>query len=183
MPFCFDLIGDAVASRGSLPAGRRSVRSPNLSSAEKLAGLSELWAEARYGFANFWHVPNLDWDATYLAFIPQVTATTSTADYYRVLQRFYALLQDGHTNVSPPEAIPFGRLPIRTRLIDGHILVVGTRDPEFDSQRIQVGDEVLTINGRPSLPTPPKGSVPTSAPPARRTSTCAPTISSCSAVP
>jgi len=151
--------------------------------AEKLAGLSELWAEARYGFANFWHVPNLDWDATYLAFIPQVTATTSTADYYRVLQRFYALLQDGHTNVSPPEAIPFGRLPIRTRLIDGHILVVGTRDPEFDSQRIQVGDEVLTINGRPSLPTPPKGSVPTSAPPARRTSTCAPTISSCSAVP
>ena len=59
----------------------------NLTQAEKVAGL---WAEARYGFANFWHVPGLNWDKTYMEYLPQVLATRSTADYYRILTRFYA---------------------------------------------------------------------------------------------
>lgn len=124
---------------------------PNLTDAQKVAGLSQLWAEARYGFANFWHVPDLDWDATYLAYLPQVTATKSTAGYYRVLTRFYALLQDGHTGVYDPEAISPARLPIRTRLIDGHVIVIGLRDPAFDLQGIHIGDELLAINGQPVI--------------------------------
>ena len=125
--------------------------SPNLSDADKLAGLSELWAQARYSFANFWHVSTLDWDQTYHDFIPQVLATPSTADYYKVLQRFYAQLQDGHSNVYPPEAVNTSPMPLRTRLVEGHLLVLGTRRPGFDLQDVRPGDEILSINGDPAV--------------------------------
>lgn len=47
----------------------------NISDADKIASLSELWAQAKYGFANFWHVPQLNWDQTYHDFIPKVLCT------------------------------------------------------------------------------------------------------------
>ncbi len=126
---------------------------PNLSDADKLAGLSELWAQARYGFANFWHVHQLDWNQTYRDFIPQVLATRSTAEYYRVLQRFYALLQDGHSNVYSPEQLEnkVSRLPLRTRLVDGRLLVIGSRESGADLQGLKPGDEILAINGKPAI--------------------------------
>lgn len=126
---------------------------PDLSAADKVAGLSELWAQAKYGFANFWHVPQLDWDQMYRDYIPQVLNTSSTLSYYSVLQRFYAQLQDGHSNVYFPTQIydQMARLPIRTRLMDGHMLVLGSRYPEADLQGIKPGDEITTINDEGAL--------------------------------
>ena len=121
----------------------------DISDAEKLAGLSELWAQAKYGFANFWHVPDLNWDQAYREYIPKVLATKSTAEYYLVLVRFYALLEDGHTNVHFPGQIfgQYGRLPLQTRLIDGRVLVIGSRNPAADLQGIRPGDEIVSIDG------------------------------------
>jgi carboxyl-terminal processing protease len=125
----------------------------NIADADKLAGLAELWAQAKYGFANFWHVPQLNWDQTYRDFIPKVLATRSTEEYYRVLQSFYSLLQDGHSNVYSPELIEgkLSRLPLRTRLVDGHLLVIGSHDPAADLQGVRVGDEIVTINSEPAV--------------------------------
>ena len=125
--------------------------SPNLADADKLAGLSELWAQAKYSFANFWHVPNLDWDQTYRDFIPQVLATKSTAEFYKVLERFYVQLGDGHSGVYPPEALNISPLPLRTRLVDSHLLVLGSRRPDFDLQSLHPGDEIVSINGEPAV--------------------------------
>jgi len=124
---------------------------PNLSDSDKLAGLSELWAQAKFSFANFWHVPQLDWDQTYRDFIPQVLATKSTEQYYRTVQRFYALLRDGHSNVYPPDHLNISPMPLLTRLVDGHVLILGKRLPGFDLQGLHPGDEILTINGEPAI--------------------------------
>jgi carboxyl-terminal processing protease len=125
----------------------------NITDADKLAGLAELWAQAKFGFANFWHVPQLNWDRTYRDFIPKVLATGSTVDYYRVLESFYALLEDGHTGVYAPELIggKIDRLPLRTRLVDGHLLVIGSRDSAANLQGLHAGDEIVTINSEPAI--------------------------------
>jgi carboxyl-terminal processing protease len=123
----------------------------NIADADKLAGLAELWAQAKFDFANFWHVPDLNWDKTYRDFIPKVLASRSTEDYYRVLESFYALLRDGHTGVYPPEKLNISPMPFRTRFVDGHLLVVGTRRTDFDLQGLHPGDEILTINGEPAI--------------------------------
>jgi carboxyl-terminal processing protease len=125
----------------------------NIPDVDKLAGLAELWAQAKFGFANFWHVPQLNWDQTYRDFIPKVLATRSTGDYYRVLQSFYAQLEDGHTGVYSPELIEgkISRLPLRTRMVDGHLLVIGSRDPAANLQGLHSGDEIITINSEPVI--------------------------------
>jgi carboxyl-terminal processing protease len=120
----------------------------NLSEEEKIAGLSRVWSEVRYNFANFDLIPDVDWDALYLAAIPRVRATKSTLEYYNVLIELVAKLRDGHTGAWPPKdlqdrvwAIP----AMRQRMIDGRIMVtaVGEGAP------VNVGDEILEVDGRP----------------------------------
>lgn len=82
----------------------RSPAAASLSGPEKLYGLSKIWMEAKYNFPYFDQIPGLNWDSVYQAYIPQVTAAESPCEYYRVLQRFIAVLKDGHTNVYMPES-------------------------------------------------------------------------------
>jgi C-terminal processing protease CtpA/Prc len=130
-------------------AAFKTAYAPTLSDADKVAGLSLLWAQARFGFANFWHVPQLDWDATYKAYVPQVLAAKTTNDYYNVLERFYALLKDGHTGVYSPADMTAIPVPFETCLIDDHVIVVGPYDTKYDMQGVKPGDEILSINGLP----------------------------------
>lgn len=74
----------------------------SLNSKEKLYGLSVFWKEASYNFAYFDQVKDLDWDAAYQQYIGEVLQTTSDYEYYRVLSRFAALLNDGMTTVEIP---------------------------------------------------------------------------------
>ncbi|MBU1821683.1 MAG: hypothetical protein KKG00_09280, partial [Bacteroidetes bacterium] len=75
----------------------------NISDQEKLAGLALVWSEAKYNFAFFDKVPQLDWDSLYLSYLPKVTQTKSTLEYYLTLQEMMARLNDGHTGVYPPQ--------------------------------------------------------------------------------
>ena len=68
---------------------------PVLDEDQRIAGLSRLWSEAKFNFANFDLVPDLDWDALYTRTLPQVRAATSTAAYYQALRGFVAQLHDG----------------------------------------------------------------------------------------
>ncbi|HUO98223.1 MAG TPA: S41 family peptidase [Rhizomicrobium sp.] len=127
---------------------------PVLSEAEKVAGLSKLWAEARFDFAFFGRIPEVDWDATYMAYLPQVIAAKTTEDYYRVLMRFMATLKDGHTRVlAPPELQDRfnGVTKVTTRLIEGKVLVTGVSDRALEVQGVKTGAEIVQIDGRPAL--------------------------------
>ena len=128
---------------------------PNLSPEEKVAGLSKMWAEAKYNFAYFDHLPNLDWDKLYLEYLLRVQATPNTLAYFRVLQAFYAQLHDGHTSVWTP-AGPLadsvsGRPPLVTQLIEGRVLVQQVRSDSLRRTGIVPGLELLSIDGQPAV--------------------------------
>ncbi len=123
---------------------------PNLSEDVKIAGLSTVWAEARFNFAFFDRQPDLDWNQTYVDFLSKVRATPSTEGYYRMLMRFAALLKDGHTNVYPPQAIQndfYGGPGLHTRLVENTVVVTGVDDPALLTQGWRVGDVLLKIDG------------------------------------
>lgn len=124
----------------------------DLPAAEKVAGLSRLWAEAKFNFANFDLVPALDWDSLYLATLPRVTATTSTLDYYRVLTEMVAHLQDGHCNVYPPRVLAdqvYARPALRTRKLGDVVAVVAVYDDALRADGIEPGLELVAIDGTP----------------------------------
>ncbi len=124
----------------------------NLSSAEKAAGLSKLWAEVKFNFVNFHLVPDLDWDAEYVKCMSQVLESESTLEYYRLLERLVAQLKDAHTNVYLPGRLhtEFNARPaLRTRLIEDRVIVVSVLDSELSDAGIKVGQEVLKVDGQP----------------------------------
>jgi carboxyl-terminal processing protease len=81
-------------------------------------------------------------------------ATPATAD---LMEQAEAAYQAKHFSESaglyPPELIEgtISRLPLRTRLIDGHLLVIGSRDPAANLQGLHAGDEIVTINSEPAI--------------------------------
>ncbi|MEQ9380502.1 MAG: S41 family peptidase [Imperialibacter sp.] len=126
---------------------------PNISEAEKIAGLSKFWAEAKYNFVYFDQVPELEWDQLYLEYLPKVQATSSTLEYFRVMQEFCAQLQDGHTSVWPtaePLAnLVYGRPAFLTRLVEDKVLVDEVFSDSLEQLGIRFGVEVVHIDGVP----------------------------------
>lgn len=120
----------------------------NLTSELKLAGLSKFWSEVKYNFAYFDHIPFLNWDSLYIAYIPKVLATQSTFEYYLVLQQMCSMLKDGHTNVSFPNAVysKMGRVGLRTDLIENKIIITAVSD-SLNKAGIKIGAEITLING------------------------------------
>jgi C-terminal processing protease CtpA/Prc len=124
----------------------------NLSVDEKVAGLSKLWSEIKYNFVYFERVPGLNWDSLYMAFLPKVQQTQNTLDYYRALQEMCGHLKDGHTGVNWPPALydqVYGWPPIRTRLIEGCVLITKVFDDSLLETGIRPGLEILRIDGLP----------------------------------
>lgn len=118
---------------------------------ERIAGLSLFWAEARTYFVHFDHVPELDWNKTYLDYLPKVMAAETTEDYYRVLMQLAPLLRDGHTNIYPPQQLinrMYVRPPVKTALVEGKVLVESVSSARL-GQQLHPGDEVVSIDGIP----------------------------------
>jgi len=126
---------------------------PNLTDAEKVAGLSLAWSMAKYNFVHFDHA-NIDWNQLYLDYLSKVQNTTSTAEYYRVLMSFYAQLKDGHTNIYPPDSLNaefYSRPPFRTELIEGRVFVNQVFSDSLYKSGIVPGLEVIKINAEPVI--------------------------------
>lgn len=124
----------------------------NISTEEKIAGLSLFWARARDSFVHFDKVPDLQWDKVYMEYLSKVMATQTTAQYYRVLMQIAPLLKDGHTNIYPPEQLHkdfYKRPPMRTHLIEDKVIVSAISSPSLRKQ-LSVGDEIIEIDGMPA---------------------------------
>jgi C-terminal processing protease CtpA/Prc len=125
--------------------------STRLSVTEKVYGLSLFWKEVSYNFAYFDQIPDLDWDSAYQEFIPRVIATESTYDYYRELQRFCALLTDGHTTIYfPPSVNAILSYPKLLLAEYDHRMYVRNVDSNL-ATKIPIGSEITMIDGKPTV--------------------------------
>jgi C-terminal processing protease CtpA/Prc len=122
---------------------------------EKIFGLSKIWQEVNYNFANFDHVPSLNWDSAYMAFIPKVIQAQNDLEYYKMLMRFSALLKDAHTSIYYPKSIDtcmyssmFGETRFYLRNIDNKAIIVYINKSK--KGEIPIGSEIIEVNDQPT---------------------------------
>ena len=137
-----------------LLAVRASAQIPNtLTPTDKLYGLSKFWQEVNYNFVYLNRVDKAKWDSAYRNLLASISQTPNDYEYYREMQKFCALLQDGHTNIFLPRAIEqmtsnFGEYRLFLRNIDNKAIVVRTNASK--KEEVPIGSEVITVNGKPT---------------------------------
>jgi len=123
---------------------------PALTRQERVFGLATFHAAAKQHFAWFEKASDLDWDKAFMDFLPLVEEEQTTLEYYRTLQRFAALLRDGHTEVHLPQDIQKqqDRLPLTLGFIEGQWVVL-ERHPteEILAEDIPPGTILLAVDG------------------------------------
>lgn len=133
-------------------AGKAQSPENTLTAEQKVAGLSALWAEAKYNEAFFDNIGAEKWDSAYLSFIRPVMDTPHDYAYYRQLQRFAALLRDGHSRVSyrkdPGTATCFDSFRWKLVPLEGKALV-GSISRRM-KEEIPVGSEIVEVDGLPT---------------------------------
>lgn len=125
---------------------------PNtLTPSDKVYGLSKFWQEVNYNFVYLDKVDRTMWDNRYKELITIVQNTKNDYEYYRELQKFCALLKDGHTNVYFPKSIEpmtamFGDYKLFIKNIEGKAIIIRTNYSKKDE--IPVGSEIIEVNGK-----------------------------------
>ncbi|HTB24874.1 MAG TPA: S41 family peptidase [Puia sp.] len=151
----FIKLGDKFKKQEDLYRGTafKTPYKQELTDDEKIGGLTLLWSQAKYNFVYFDRL-NIDWNQSYLDYLPRIRAARTTAEYYRVLQTFYAQLKDGHTNVYLPKELNSefnARPPLRTELIQGKVFVKSVFSDSLRKEGIVPGMEILKIDSEPVL--------------------------------
>lgn len=129
---------------------------PNtISSSDKVFGLSTIWQEINYNFVYINEIDRDEWNAYYKELITEVQHTPNDYAYYRLLERFCAMLNDGHTNIYYPNTIedeiytlPFGPYSFYVELIEDKAII--TKVNESKKDEIPIGTEILEVNGMPT---------------------------------
>ena len=123
---------------------------PVLSDAEKVLGLSRLWAGIRYNSAYFDDI-KLDWDSLYSASVSKVLVLKDPYDYAKELERIAALVGDGHTyvyhNITPPVEDRITPAPFTTRFVEGKVWVDKVWATRLEEKGVRRGTEVISIDG------------------------------------
>lgn len=130
-------------------------QSNKISKADKLYGLSKFWQEVNYNFVYLNKVDRPKWDSVYKSLLISIPETKTDYEYYRELQRFCAMLNDGHTNVYMPAGKEFesmtsmfGDYRLFVQEIDGKAIIV--RVNLSKKAVIPLGSEIIAVNGKPT---------------------------------
>jgi hypothetical protein len=124
-----------------------------LSREERILGLTKVYTEAKYNFAFWDQIPDLDWDRAYTEFVPLVEAAENDYEYFRVLQKFTALLRDGHTYINMFDRLNdlIDRPPLLIRSIENEPVVVDFAETEETKSQNLVRFSVISkVNGMPA---------------------------------
>lgn len=116
---------------------------------QRTYGLMKFWSEAKYNFAFFDQLPELNWEEKLIEYIPLAERDQSNREYYRLLERLAATLQDGHTNVYPPSYIYslYGRPKVSLQPLGSEVVVTNVDTALIDS--LPLGSIVLRVDDIP----------------------------------
>jgi C-terminal processing protease CtpA/Prc len=119
-----------------------------LTAFQRAFGFVRLWSEVKYNFALFDRVPDIDWDSILYHYLPEIQENQTTEEYYRLLQKIMALLQDAHTGIWYPFKNRF-KPPLRIMNIQNKAVIVdvGT-SKELEDLKIIPGLEITKVDGR-----------------------------------
>lgn len=97
----------------------------NISTQEKVAGLSKLWYEIKYNYIAY---NNLEFnlDSIYFEYLNKVADTRTTKDYYLQLKHFCDYLNDRGTNVIFPEEIQDATKeipPVQVQVVNNKVVI------------------------------------------------------------
>ncbi|MHC4616114.1 MAG: S41 family peptidase [Planctomycetota bacterium] len=144
-----DATGFALAQKVN-PNKRNKNQGQLLGEEQRIFGLVTIYSAAKQHFAYFEQVPELNWDRAFKEYLPLVQKEQSLLRYYRTLQRFTALLEDGHTNVYLPESLrkQMDNLPIILNYVENQWVITERRPTEeILAQDIPAGTVLLEIDG------------------------------------
>lgn len=126
-----------------------------ITAADKVFGLSRFWQEVNYNFVYFNNISRYSWDSAYKALIPEVIASRNDYAYYRLLEKFCALLKDGHTTITMPSIDGvnymyniFGDYLLVLKRVAGKVII--KRTFKKDGDRFPLGSEIISVNGLPT---------------------------------
>ena len=128
---------------------------PNeLSAEDKVYGLSKFWQEVNFSYIYYDQIDQLKWNALFKQYISEVQQTENDYQYYRLIQKFSAYLEDGHTDVWLPKYLrqnifngEFGDYHFYLKNFSGRAIV--SRVNKSKSGEIPVGSEIITVNDIP----------------------------------
>lgn len=125
-----------------------------MSAEEKIFGLMQIWAEIKFNFIYKDRLSKLHWDKLIQKYIPKTIRTKNVRDYYYLLQELVARLDDGHTKIRIPKEIESHLItpPVEIQLIENKFVItnVDKNNEEIHEQKIEIGDEIVSINGIPT---------------------------------
>lgn len=120
-----------------------------LTSAERTFGLVQFWSETKYNFVYFDQVPDLNWDAALQEYIPLIQNVKNDEEYYRLLEKFCALLKNVNTTIQRPKLLAnyWARPQLGIELLE-NVPVVVNRSKEV-GEKVPLGAQIISINEVP----------------------------------
>lgn len=122
-----------------------------LSQEQKIVILARLWQEVNYNFVHFNKVPEVNWDREFETSIPRVLAARTEIEFVRELQRFMAVLNEGHTVAVPARRLReiYGGTPaLELDVIEDRPVVVNAGAAIAGT--IPIGSVILSVDGIPA---------------------------------
>jgi hypothetical protein len=131
---------------------RRPALAPDLDPARdhhvlavRQAAVIETWNVLRH-FYPYQQDLELDWDAMLVDTLRNAEDDATVAEFIDTLRGLLEPLHDGHGHVGHQLHAATATLPVRLELVEGRVVVTGTRDPE----RFAIGDVVQRIGDEPA---------------------------------
>lgn len=132
--------------------GAGTVSGQQLSAADRAHMVATLWSDARYNYA-YWDRVGANWDSALDANLALAAQRQPDVLFWRRLEAFAALLNDGQAAVVPPSSVRSrtGSPPLRIRAVEGRPFVADyAENDELRIARADRGLEIVAVQGIPA---------------------------------